>query len=98
MKLTSLDKLEGELTKIPGMKEAVADERAALRAARFIRETREAANLSQSKLAQELEISQARVSQLEKGKGRYGVSVALLERVAEACGGKLEFKFAKARG
>jgi transcriptional regulator with XRE-family HTH domain len=77
------------------MKEAVSEELATLRAARFVRETREAARFSQSKLASELNISQARVSQIESGKGKYGLSVALLERIAEACGGRLELKFSK---
>ena len=91
-----LAQLEAELTKIPGMKDAVVQERAALRAARLVREMRDAAHLSQSKLALELQVSQARVSQIENGASRYGVSVELLERVADACGGTLELKFAKA--
>ena len=88
--------IEAEITTIPGMKNAIIHERAALRAARLVREMRNAANLSQSKLAKELQVSQVRVSQIENGKGRYGVSVELLERVADACGGTLEFRFAKA--
>ena len=93
-----LSVLGEELGKIPGFKEAVAQERAALRAARFVRDTREAAHLSQAKLADRLGMTQARVSQLEKGAGKYGVSVELLERVAVACGGSLEFSFARAPG
>ena len=91
-----LGELEAELTKIPGMKAAIAQERAALRAARLVREMRDAAKLSQSKLAKELEVTQERVSQMENGKGRFGISIELLERVAHACGGTLEFKFARA--
>jgi DNA-binding XRE family transcriptional regulator len=96
-KFVTLGELEKELVKIPGMKEAMAEERAALRAARFVRETREAAELSQAKLATRLGVSQARVSEIEKGAGTYGVSVELLERIAIACGGTLGFTFAKAK-
>ena len=95
-KMTPLQKLEAELLKIPGAAEMLAEERAALRAARFVRDIRESAKLSQAMLARELNISQARISQLENGGGKYGLSVGLLERVAEACGGRVEFKFAKA--
>jgi transcriptional regulator with XRE-family HTH domain len=55
-------------------------------AARFIREMREAANLTQSALGKKLGITQARVSEMERGGTPEGVSYAAVRRVAQACG------------
>ena len=84
-----------ELAKIPGMPEAIAHERASLQAAHFIRNTRESSGLSQGQLADKLGVSQARVSQIESGKGPQGPSIDLLARIATACGGILRLKFDK---
>jgi DNA-binding XRE family transcriptional regulator len=89
----SLDELKSGLLKIPGTAQLIEDERASLHAARLIREARKAAHLSQADLAKKIEVSQARVSQMESGSGPYGLSVALLERVAIACGGVLNLSF-----
>jgi transcriptional regulator with XRE-family HTH domain len=55
-------------------------------AARFIKEMREHAKLSQAALARKLGMSQARVSEMERGNSPDGVGYALLRRVAVACG------------
>jgi len=91
----SIEQVEHKLEKIPGLSELIEDESAALHAAEFIGHTRKAAHLSQAKLAEKIGVSQARVSQMEKGIGRYGPSLGLLERIASACGGSLHLTFVK---
>jgi DNA-binding transcriptional regulator YiaG len=92
----TVDDIGADLRKIRGGDEAIARATATLRAARAVREMRETAKLSQAKLAKQLHVSQARVSQIESGTAStYGMTVELLERVAEACGGEMEFKFSK---
>jgi ribosome-binding protein aMBF1 (putative translation factor) len=90
-----LDKLESGLAKIPTASKLIEEERAGLHAAELIREARKAAHLSQADLAAKIEVTQARVSQMESGAGPYGLSVVLLERVARACGGVLNLSFEK---
>ena len=89
-KYVTLDVLEKRLRKIDGMPELIDSEYASLRAAEFVKETRESANLSRTALAHKLGVSAARITQLESGEGRYGPSVALLARIVEACGGTLQ--------
>jgi DNA-binding XRE family transcriptional regulator len=60
-----------------------------LLAARFVEYSRKSARLSQKALAGALGVTQARVSQMEKGEGAYGLSITLLDRVAKVCGGHL---------
>jgi len=86
----TLETLEKRLRTIDGMSELIDSEYASLRAAEFVKETREAAKLSRTALAHKLGVSAARISQLETGEGRYGPSVALLARIVEACGGTLQ--------
>jgi DNA-binding XRE family transcriptional regulator len=95
--LSSLDKLRQGLEKIPGMSKLMEEERASLRAAEFVKKARKAADLSQAALAKKIDVSQARISQMEKGKAPYGPSITLLERVARACGGTLHVSFQKLR-
>jgi transcriptional regulator with XRE-family HTH domain len=59
---------------------------AGLEAGRLVRAARKRAGLSQQMLAARLEITQARVSAIEAGRGRDGPSYGLLKRVAAACG------------
>lgn len=47
---------------------------------------RERARLSQKELADRLGVTQARVSKIERGEGRDGVSFALLRKIARVCG------------
>jgi len=91
----SLDKLKSGLAKMPGVSELIEEERANLHAAELVREARKAAHLSQAALAEKIEVTQARISQMESGAGPYGLSVVLLERVARACGGSLQLSFRK---
>lgn len=55
-------------------------------AARFIKKLRLAAGLTQRQLAGRLDISQPRVSSMERGAGPEGPTYAMLKRVAAACG------------
>jgi DNA-binding XRE family transcriptional regulator len=91
----TLEEFGRKLAKIPGMSDLIEEESANLRAAQFIRQSRKIAGLSQDKLAKQINVTQARVSQMENGEGRYGVSLALLARVAKACGGTLRLSFEK---
>jgi DNA-binding XRE family transcriptional regulator len=96
-KFVSLDKVGQGLAKIEGMPELIEEETASLHAAHFVEQARKQAKLSQADLAEKIGVSQARVSQMEKGEGPYGLSISLLERVAAACGGVLQIKFKKAQ-
>jgi DNA-binding XRE family transcriptional regulator len=86
---TTLDEFGRKLAQIPGMSKLIEGESANLAVADFVRDSRKAAELSQAELACEIGVTQARISQLEKGEGRYGPSVTLLARIAKACGGEL---------
>jgi len=59
---------------------------AAQEAALFVRQMREAASLSQHDLAEALDVTQARISEIERGGVPEGISYALLRSVAKACG------------
>jgi DNA-binding XRE family transcriptional regulator len=89
----TLEEFGRKLAKIPGMSELIEEESANLRAAEFVRHSRRVAHLSQANLAEQIGVTQARVSQMEKGEGPYGVSLAVLARVAKACGGTLRLSF-----
>jgi transcriptional regulator with XRE-family HTH domain len=55
-------------------------------AARFVREMRLHAKLSQAALGEKLGVSQARISEIERSETPEGISYALLKRVAAVCG------------
>lgn len=59
---------------------------ASMRAGAMIRRMRVHAGLTQSELAGKLDVTQARVSELEAGVGKNGPSFRLLEQIADACG------------
>jgi small subunit ribosomal protein S10 len=61
-----------------------------LRAADLIRGMRIHAGLSQKELGVIIGVSQARVSEIEAGLGKHGPSFDLMERVANACGARIE--------
>ena len=97
-KMLSLEEFENVLSQANGMREAVAEEKAALqaeenaslRAAEFLKEVRERAGLSQSELAAKLGVTQARISQIENAQShKGGPTFDLLSRISHACGGEL---------
>ncbi len=55
-------------------------------AARFVRQMRERAGLTQQQLGEKLGMTQARISELERGGTPEGMSYAILRRAAIACG------------
>jgi transcriptional regulator with XRE-family HTH domain len=55
-------------------------------AARFLRQMREEAGLTQQQLGEKLGIKQARISELERGGTPEGMSYGILRRAAIACG------------
>jgi len=59
---------------------------AALEAGRLVRGWREGAELTQKQLAERLRLTQARISAIEKGRGRDGPTYGLMQRLAAACG------------
>lgn len=93
--LLTVEQAKQRLAEIPGYTDLLEQERAALRAAKFIENTRKSADISQSKLGELIGVSQARIAQMEKGEGRYGPSIDVLERIARACGGTLQLTFNK---
>ncbi len=85
-------KLE-ELLRTPEARERYEEASAALEAADLVRSFRaraigagETRGITQTELATRLGISQARVSEIESGRGRDGPSFALLRRIARTCG------------
>ena len=59
---------------------------AAMRAGDLVRAMRKDAGLSQSQLAERLEVTQARISEIEAGIGSQGPTWDLMERISVACG------------
>jgi ribosome-binding protein aMBF1 (putative translation factor) len=58
-------------------------------AAAFVRTARQEAKLTQEQLAVKLGVNQSRVAELERGRGKQGPTIAVLARVAAACGKRL---------
>jgi transcriptional regulator with XRE-family HTH domain len=82
-----------DLLSDPKIRARFEEKSAALEAADLVRQMRRQAlsasgvrGLSQDELAQRTGLSQPRISQIEKGEGRDGISYALLRRIAYACG------------
>lgn len=82
-----------DLLSTPEMRERFEQTSAALEAADLIRGMRQQAlsttgvrGISQEELAQRTGLSQPRISQIEKGAGRDGVTYAVLRKIAYACG------------
>lgn len=65
---------------------AVLQQDAVFMAADFVRKARQKAGLTQVELAKRLHVSQARVSVMESGSAKQGPSIAVLSKVARACG------------
>src|SRR5271155_3455683 len=70
----------------PDQKLALEVAEAVQEAARFLRQMRERAGLSQEELGKRLNVTQARISELERGGTPEGMSYAILRRAAKACG------------
>ena len=58
----------------------------AAQSADLVREARRVAGLTQTQLAEKLGVKQSRVAELERGEGKHGPTIGILERVAHACG------------
>lgn len=76
-----------ELLPTPVLRETFEEASASLEAGRLVRSMREIAGLTQQGLADRLDIKQPRISAIEAGRGRDGLSYALLKRIVLACGG-----------
>ena len=88
----AVSRLQGRLLKRPRVKEAYDEQRVVLEAARFIRNLRESAGLTQTELAETMGVSQAVIARLEMGQGKRGITIAMLARVAAACNQSLVVK------
>jgi hypothetical protein len=82
-----------DLLSTPELREQFEQTSAALEAADLVRRLRRQAfsangvrGISQEELAQRTGLSQPRISQIEKAKGRDGVTYAVLRKIAYACG------------
>jgi transcriptional regulator with XRE-family HTH domain len=71
----------------PSHRMAFEEASAALEGGRLVRGLRTWAGFSQIELAHRLGVSQPRVSAIEAGTGRDGLTYALLKRIVTACGG-----------
>ncbi|RME62581.1 MAG: XRE family transcriptional regulator [Alphaproteobacteria bacterium] len=69
-----------------GWRQAARHNAAAIRAGQLLRRARELANLTQAQLAQRVGMPQSKISDLERGIGRYGPTFEVMERVAAVCG------------
>ncbi len=67
---------------------------AVLQAARLVRESRAAANLSQKELALACGTTQSAISDIERGSGSQGPTVAVLARILHACSSRLQLEAA----
>ena len=65
---------------------------AVLQAARLVFEARQAASLSQQELAERAETTQSAISDIERGAGSQGPTVATLARLLNACRSKLQLE------
>lgn len=63
---------------------------AAMRAGAMVRRMRKSRGLSQSELATRIGVTQERISEVERGLGPQGPTFALLDRVAKACGMRID--------
>lgn len=72
--------------KMPELASARGLSSAAMRAGDLVRAMRKDAGLSQSQLAKRLEVTQARISEIEAGIGAQGPTWDLMERLSAACG------------
>jgi transcriptional regulator with XRE-family HTH domain len=70
-------------------KRAYSDKVAAVQTGILIRRFRDEAGLTQSDLARRIGSTQSHISDIERGAGPQGPTVALLERIASACGMEL---------
>lgn len=75
--------------RIPDYDVKATEVRAAVMASALVRRMRAQARLSQTALAQRLHISQARVSEIESGRGTQGATLDLILRISNACGVRL---------
>ncbi|NIJ41099.1 DNA-binding XRE family transcriptional regulator [Parvibaculum indicum] len=58
---------------------------AAFRAGSIVRTMRKSSNLTQKELAERLDLTQSRISEIEAGMGTQGPTWDLMERIAAAC-------------
>lgn len=72
---------------------AFEEGRAAQRAAALIRQMRRDRKLTQRQLADALKVKDSRIAELERGDGRQGPTLGMLERVAFACGYRLTLSY-----
>jgi transcriptional regulator with XRE-family HTH domain len=77
-----------ELLPTPALRDTYEEASASFEAGRLVRAMREMAGLTQQDLADRLAIKQPRISAIEAGRGRDGLTYALLKRIVVACGGR----------
>jgi transcriptional regulator with XRE-family HTH domain len=63
-----------------------------LQAARLVREARDAADLSQQELAERANTTQSAISDIERGIGSQGPTIAVLARILQACNSRLQLE------
>lgn len=86
------DLVEDRESSNPELPRATGVSSAALRAGEYIQSMRKAAGLSQAALAQLMNVTQARISELEAGVGAQGPTWGVMERVSRVCGAHLYFE------
>jgi transcriptional regulator with XRE-family HTH domain len=90
--MTNADQLIDRLLDNPAVREGYDDQDAVIEAGKLVRNMREDAGLSQGKLADSIGTSQAHLSMIERGVGRYGPTILLLNRIAQTCGVEIQLK------
>jgi len=66
---------------------------AAMRAGEWVRRIRKASALTQTALADKVNVTQERISEIERGEGPQGPTISLLDRIAKACGREITLVF-----
>lgn len=77
----------------PKVRTQLWQQHAVLLGARCVRDARMAAGYSQAELARRMGITQPRISSIERADGKDGPTLAMLLRVADACGLELHMDF-----
>lgn len=88
-KLPTLDRLIAKSARNPAFRQGQHERSRVLEAAKLMRAIRIGAGLTQTQLAERMNIPQAQISRLEAGVGRRGPTVDMLARISEACSSRL---------
>ena len=88
--MTIAEQMLDRLLEDPEVREGFDEQGAVVVAGKLVRDMRGGAGLSQRELAERIGTSQAHLSMIERGVGRYGPTFVLLNKIARICGLELQ--------